>query len=80
MCYCECEAEGGNAVSKDDLKVAVVEDLCDKGGDKVGVSVVEVGWLKLLRKSCWRTRAVRPRPRDVTRCPIPKLATRFIHQ
>ena len=61
MCCCECEAEGGNAVSKDDLKVAVVEELCDKGGEKVGVSVVEVGWLKLLRKSCWRTRAVRPR-------------------
>lgn len=47
MCCCECETEGGNPISKDDLKVAVLEGVCYKGGEEVGGSVVEVGWLKL---------------------------------
>jgi hypothetical protein len=65
-------------VSEDDLKVAD-EGVRDEGGENEGGLVVEVGWWKLLRKSCSRTGAVRPSP-DVTRRPIPKLVTRLIGQ
>jgi hypothetical protein len=48
MCYCECEVEEEKVVSEDDLEVAD-EDVCYKDGERVGGSVVEVGWLELLR-------------------------------
>jgi hypothetical protein len=44
MCYCECVVEG-----KDGTCEVADEVMCYKEGERVGGSVVEVGWCEVLR-------------------------------
>ena len=58
-------------MGEEDLKVAE-EGVCDKGGESVGGLVVEA--FKVVLLAPWSSQTT---PRDVTRCPIPKLVTRL---